>query len=201
VTSPSGGEHGGGPLAGSFIVHKVGPLPIWAWMGLGLAGALAYSSYKKNKAAQTSSSSSTSGLTPVDASNLTPPFVFVDESTTPVTVNNGPPGAPTPPAQPPSGGSPSPAQPPGTPSGLKLLSIGAGTAALQWDTPTGPGISYQTSWRDNSNATNPWHTVNTTTPRYTWSGLPRKKNVEFTVRAQGPGGVSAYQRAVFGTTT
>jgi hypothetical protein len=38
-------------LSGSFVGKKLGPLPVWAWMGLGLGGALAISTWRSNKAA------------------------------------------------------------------------------------------------------------------------------------------------------
>jgi len=34
----------------SYLTSKAGPLPIWAWMGVGLGGALGYALYKSHKA-------------------------------------------------------------------------------------------------------------------------------------------------------
>lgn len=55
-----GGNAGGG---GGAFSRKMGAFPLWVWMGLGLAGVLAYSNWKKNKAAasQTASSQTTLG--------------------------------------------------------------------------------------------------------------------------------------------
>ena len=55
-----GGNAGGG---GGTFNKKMGAFPLWVWMGLGLAGLLAVSNWKKNKAAasQTASSQTTLG--------------------------------------------------------------------------------------------------------------------------------------------
>lgn len=70
------------PDSGNVFTRKVGPLPMWAWMGLVLLVAVFYYLYKKNKASSTSSTNpttsaaSTAANTPggVDAS-LVPQFV------------------------------------------------------------------------------------------------------------------------------
>lgn len=38
-------------LEGSFVMEKTGPLPNWAWMGLGLGAAVAFASWQRNKKA------------------------------------------------------------------------------------------------------------------------------------------------------
>lgn len=53
-----GGNAGGG---GAFT-KKVGAFPLWVWMGLGLAGLLAISNWKKNKAAASQTASSQTSL-------------------------------------------------------------------------------------------------------------------------------------------
>lgn len=70
------------PSRGNVFTRKVGPLPMWTWMGIALVLAIAYYLYKKHSsagAASTASStgvSGTAGNTPggVDAS-LVPQFV------------------------------------------------------------------------------------------------------------------------------
>ncbi len=97
------------PSRGNVFTRKVGPLPMWTWMGIALVLAIAYYLYKKHSsagAASTASStgvSGTAGNTPggVDAS-LVPQFVnqtYVNGTPPPapsVTVNN----TVTPPATP-----------------------------------------------------------------------------------------------------
>jgi hypothetical protein len=86
---------------GSVWTEKKGPLPVWAWAGLGLGGAVLYASWKRNKAASDSSSSDDSGdVTAHDVngnSALQPTYAFVDADTTNVTVQAAPPGGGRPP--------------------------------------------------------------------------------------------------------
>ena len=70
-TAPQGG--------GNVFTRKLGPLPMWAWMGIALALAIVYYLYKKHTSSSTSSQNSaqnSSVNTPggVDAS-LVPQFV------------------------------------------------------------------------------------------------------------------------------
>jgi hypothetical protein len=94
-TSAGGGGGGGG----STFTRKLGPLPLWAWMGIGLAIGLVYYMWKKDKSSATSATSTgtTAGTTSAGGSvdsSLIPQFVNQTyESTTPapapnVTVNN-----------------------------------------------------------------------------------------------------------------
>jgi LysM repeat protein len=111
------------PESGNVFTRKVGPLPMWAWMGIALALAIVYYLYKKNKAGSTSSQNSaqnSSVNTPggVDAS-LVPQFVnqVYNQETPPVapnvTVTNNIPATP-PDNDHPGGGTP-PVQGPKTP--------------------------------------------------------------------------------------
>lgn len=83
---------------GNVFTRKIGPLPMWAWMGIALALAIVYYLYKKHQSGSSSSTSSTQNSsmnTPggVDAS-LVPQFVnqVYNQETPPVapnvTVNN-----------------------------------------------------------------------------------------------------------------
>lgn len=78
--------------SGSFLTSKLGPLPVWAWMGLGLGGALLIASYRKGRAAPAPAD-------PLPA-NLLPQLSLVEGDTI-VTVPSSPPG----------GGRPGPPQP------------------------------------------------------------------------------------------
>jgi hypothetical protein len=102
------------------FLRKLGPMPVWAWMAVGLGVALAFSLYQKNKkaASQASQASSAAGgaTTPSGTpSNLIPQFVNqVFQSPTPppqVTVNNTtntpPPTSPPPKTPPPRPQAPS----------------------------------------------------------------------------------------------
>lgn len=92
--------------SGSGLSKKIGPLPMWAWMGVGAALVLAFSYYKKSKTAATTTGAGTSsGGTSVNSpggvdASLVPQFVNqVYESSTPppapsVTVNNTIPAPP-----------------------------------------------------------------------------------------------------------
>lgn len=105
---------------GNVFTRKIGPLPMWAWMGIALAIAIVFYLYKKHTSSSDTSQSSaqnSSMNTPggVDAS-LVPQFVnqVYNQETPPVapnvtvnsTVNNpppvetSPPSTPTPPSAP-----------------------------------------------------------------------------------------------------
>lgn len=83
----------------SFLTQKMGPLPTWAWMGLGLGGALVISVARKNKAGAPVGTTSTLGGTNLPG-NVVPQYTFVDESSVNTSVNL-PPGAGRPPDAPP----------------------------------------------------------------------------------------------------
>lgn len=91
---PEGGAPQGAGGTNAFT-RKLGPLPVWAWMGLGLAGALAYASWSKNKkAASTASESSTTGEQTADQ---TPPFIIQNITNEPPETAPGTSTATTPP--------------------------------------------------------------------------------------------------------
>lgn len=98
------------------FLRKIGPLPVWAWMGIGLGVALAYSMWKKNKAAASQSSQASSAAGPATTpsgtpsnlipqfvnqvySEVSPPSVTVNNATT-QTVNTPPTATPPPPTRP-----------------------------------------------------------------------------------------------------
>lgn len=108
------GNAGGGGGGGNVFTRKLGPMPVWGWMGVGLAVALGYYFWQKNKAAN--STSSTTGTTGTTDQNLVPQFVnqVYDNSTPPdIDVNvNGGQGPPGPPGPPGPTGKPPPPPPP-----------------------------------------------------------------------------------------
>lgn len=133
--SESAPESGGG--GGNVFTRKIGPLPMWAWMGIALLVAVFYYLYKKNQSgssgsgAQSASTVNTPGG--VDAS-LVPQFVnqtYV-QNTPPsapdvnnVTVNNP---APTPPTVTP----PAPAAQSEVFSKGHVISANPGKAQVGW---------------------------------------------------------------------
>ena len=58
MSEPAPEAKGGGKAGGSAFAKKIGPLPVWAWMGIGLVAAIGISALsggkKKNKADQSS---------------------------------------------------------------------------------------------------------------------------------------------------
>jgi hypothetical protein len=121
---------------GGVFQRKLGPLPLWAWMGIGLAVALGYYYFRQNsassKAAQSAATQQAGGS--VDSS-LVPQFVNQTY------VENQPPSAPPPPTNitvPPN--QPAPAgqanQYP-APTGLKLSKLTGTTAKINWNYITG----------------------------------------------------------------
>jgi hypothetical protein len=102
----------------SFIMQKAGPMPVWAWGLAGLGAAVAYYSWKKNKAATAQATSSTDPT--LIGGDQTPPVVFQNYTTVLNTDNDVPPGSgrPHPPVHvpvpplPPGRPIPSPSPPP-----------------------------------------------------------------------------------------
>lgn len=80
--------------------HKYGPLPLWAWGGLGLGGALAISSWRKNKAA--AKATPTVDQASTQSTAQTPPYVVINDLYTGTTTT------PTPVVAPPVSGSGNP---------------------------------------------------------------------------------------------
>jgi hypothetical protein len=104
------GETGTGPGStsgggGNFLTRKLGPLPIWAWALMALAGAIAFYVYQKKNASSSTSAVSAAGSSGTTNSSLIPQFVNQ------VYTNGSPP-----PAHNPRGGTES-TPPPSTPSG------------------------------------------------------------------------------------
>lgn len=103
-------------MALEFWKAKTGPLPNWAWGGLGLGGAVAISSWRRNKAAgeDDEATSSSSGIElPGD---VAPTYAFIDQDTTNITLPSMPAGGGRPPTPPPTPTpTPKPWPPPGAP--------------------------------------------------------------------------------------
>jgi len=103
---------GGGPLSGSLLTKKTGPLANWIWMMIILLVALVYAMWKKNRAAATPDAPAVDDT----LDNQTPPPVFIlpqnPQPTVPITIVNNP---TTPPTAPPSGTGTTPTTPPPKP--------------------------------------------------------------------------------------
>ena len=86
---PQGGG-GSGPKA--FLTRKIGPLPTWAWMGLILGAALAFSAWRSNR----QGTADTAGKADVAGSDLgsayDPYLTFVSGDNTTITNVQTPPG-------------------------------------------------------------------------------------------------------------
>lgn len=96
MTTPAQPQNAGSqpaPGAGgsNVFTRKLGPLPLWGWMGIGLAVALGYYFWQKNKAASTASTSTT-GTTGTTDQNLIPQFVNQVYTDNTVPPEQGPPG-------------------------------------------------------------------------------------------------------------
>ncbi len=125
----------------SFLRRKVGPLPMWAWMGLGLGAAVIYAVWRQNREANAKSGEILQQYELPE--NIDPQFTFIDQGVTNVTVPWAPPGGgrpphrPYPPTRPPAvtpvppGTNPPVPVPPPAPTG-------------QWGTPIVPWKKGQT---------------------------------------------------------
>lgn len=100
----------------TFWKEKSGPLPNWAWGGLGLGAAVAYSSWRKNKAdgdkADTATSTSSGIELPGD---VAPTYVFQNYDQDVTTINEAPAGGGRPPVTTLPAPLPGPAPKPSTP--------------------------------------------------------------------------------------
>lgn len=72
----------------SFVMSKLGPMPVWAWGLAGLGAAIAYASWRKNKAA-----AATPATDPTIPADNQPPVVFQSYTTILDTDTPVPPGA------------------------------------------------------------------------------------------------------------
>lgn len=68
-----------------FLTNKIGPLPTWGWMGLTLGGALAVSTWRKNKAQANAGTNTPLANGQISGqalpSNIVPQFTYVDANT------------------------------------------------------------------------------------------------------------------------
>jgi len=76
------------PSSGNAFTRKLGPLPVWAWMGIGLAIALAYYFIKQNKAGNANNAAASTADQTASAAQI-PQFVNQ------VYTNETPPASPT----------------------------------------------------------------------------------------------------------
>lgn len=89
----------------NMLTNKVGPLPMWGWMGIGLLGAIAFSAYRSSKSGSTTTKSSTLDAdTDMIPGSNDPPIVFQNFDTNIWQPPSG--GRVTPPTAPPIGSLP-----------------------------------------------------------------------------------------------
>lgn len=88
-------------LQGSFVMDKTGPLPNWAWMGLGLGAAVTFAAIKgsmdKKKKATDDADDSANVYQKYPKGVQPPTYAFVDADSTVITQNAYPPGGGRPP--------------------------------------------------------------------------------------------------------
>jgi hypothetical protein len=122
------------------FTRKMGPLPVWAWMGVALGVALAYYYWKQNKASASTASQASSTQAGTTDSSLVPQFVNQTY------VNDAPPQQPNPvppptdvdpggPSKPPPGNAQANQYP--APTGLKVSKLTGTSAKVNWNYITG----------------------------------------------------------------
>lgn len=87
-------------MALEFWKDKSGPLPNWAWGGLVLGGAVAFSSWQRNKSEGKEKEATSMHGVEVMPDSIQPTYVFQDYDYTNVTVPGAPPGGGRPPTAP-----------------------------------------------------------------------------------------------------
>lgn len=99
-------EDGGAPRRrsapagdGFSFTRKLGPLPVWAWMALSLAGAVIWSTWRKNKQGTTTTPTGATGAG-AQQNTQTPPFIIQNYSGAGPQGPAGAPGQPGVPATP-----------------------------------------------------------------------------------------------------
>jgi PASTA domain len=108
---------------GNAFSQKIGPLPLWGWMGIGLAVALVFYFWQKNKAGSGNQASNSTENGTTEPADQVPPFIIQNypgtenaQTVGPVTapVNPGGPNTPATPPPPPVTPQPTPANVVGT---------------------------------------------------------------------------------------
>lgn len=61
--------------SGNVFMRQIGPMPLWGWMGIGLAIALGYYFWKQNSSKSASTNTTTGSTTGTDVSGQIPQFV------------------------------------------------------------------------------------------------------------------------------
>jgi hypothetical protein len=149
-----------------FWKDKSGPLPNWAWGGLLLGGAVAYSSWKKNKAAKQDAAAESSASGIELPGDVAPTYVFQNYDQDTITVPSAPAGggrppvttlpAPThtPPPPAPKPPVPTPPKPPASPKGKWVTVVKWTKNNPPWNSTIwgiankllGPKVGWQAIW-------------------------------------------------------
>jgi len=187
------------------FTRQLGPLPLWGWMGVGLAIALAYYFFKQHKAA-TQQTTSDTGQSTTDSS-LIPQFVnqtFVTDEPPEPSIP-GPPGPPGPPGVGGHPGATGPMGPPGpaykppqankypAPTGLRMTKLSNTSVKLMWNyitSVTPKPTSYTIAVYNMSGKLVSQTTLNAPDTASgqavaTVSGLPSKQKLQYRVWANG----------------
>lgn len=137
-------------MAENFLTRKVGPMPMWVWMGGAVLVLLIFSVYRNNQAANTANSAAASSTTDSTVpADQVPDYInqiYTTVNTPPVNVTTGAPaGTPTsttPPVTTPTrGGSPTPPPP------RRPVSAPMSYTVKHGDTLSSIASRYGTTWQ------------------------------------------------------
>jgi hypothetical protein len=135
------------------FTHKIGPLPMWAWVGIAAAVLVGWRLYSSKKAAASTSGTSTTAADST-AANTVPQFVNQTYVSTSAPLGPGP-AAGTPVNPSPVSPAPSSQPKPTTtiagwaypaPSGLQAYDTAARGTRLSWNAVTGPSGQHPNSY-------------------------------------------------------
>lgn len=146
-----------GPVPGkreNVFTHKIGPLPMWAWVAIVGGGLVAWRLYASKNAATQAQQQGTSTSSTDTGANQVPQFVnqtYVS-TTAPASPGTTGPGVPTNPS-PVDPGQPKPTTTlPGSwhypaPTGLKTVYVASKGVRLAWNAVTGPSGQHPNSYQ------------------------------------------------------
>lgn len=149
MSTPTEGPARQPARGGNAFTRRLGPLPLWAWMALGLGLAVVYSQWRKNKAAAATQAAQASATT---TAGQTPPFIiqnYAQVPGAPVTPTTPtPPGTPVPSPPPPGSGTGVPATPPSTTTSTPSAAAPTKYRVKTGDTLSSIAAKYHTTWQN-----------------------------------------------------
>jgi hypothetical protein len=137
------------------FTHKIGPLPMWAWVGIAGGGLVAWRLYSNKNAANQAAQSGTSTSSTDTSANTVPQFVNQTYVSTTAPASSGTDSGPATPVNPAPTGTSTQPKPtttlPGSwhypaPSGLALVNQSAKGVSFSWDAVTGPSGQHPNSY-------------------------------------------------------